>query len=269
MRWVAVLIGSLSVAVVSTATAAVPDPSLSREALFGAAFATPSAFSPSSVDFAAPGLRLSRDEQGETRFVPGLGIMRYTTGEVASFGGGDLPYVDSIRFSSASLDPRLGATLLRPGYAGAAGGQGLDVAYIRNWPQALSLDAGRLTFDVTPHAGLGVLAGGGRTAEAGALVKLQQKMLRAVGMGGGEKQGHLSLFAGASEQAVGFNTPHPQVAMGPDPDDGFISEAQAGIGFQRGVLEASFGFSHQSMRLDALGDESRIDNRVGLHISIH
>jgi hypothetical protein len=265
MRWAVVFIGSLSTMVAGSAVAATPDPVLSRQALFGAAFATPSP----AAAAVAPGLSLGYSDMGTARYVPGQGLLRLTSGELASFGGAGSPYVDSIRFSTVGYDPRLGPALLRPGATGASG-QNFDLSYIRNWPQAFSLDTGRLTFDVTPHAGLGVLAGGGRTAEAGALVRLQQKVLHAVGMAGGSDPGHLYLFAGASGRAVGFNPPmHTQAAMGPDPDDGFVSESQAGVGFERGVLQASLGFSHQSMRLDALGDESRTDNRVGLTISIH
>jgi hypothetical protein len=267
MRWVAAVIGSLT-AVATTASAAVPDPALSRQVLFNAAFSTPSSLSPSSVDFAAPGLSLGRDGQGESRLVPGVGLVRYSTSQVISFAGP--AYIDSIRISSAGVDPRLGSMLLRPGFTADSGGQNLDLAYVRDWPQAFKLDAGRLTFDISPHAGLGLRAGGGRSAEAGALVRLQQKMLRAAGLNGwADQPGRLFLFAGATETAVGFSGPHVQAALGPDPDDVFISEAQAGIGFQRGAMQASLGFSHQSLRLDTLGDESRTDNRVALRVSIH
>jgi hypothetical protein len=252
MRSVAVILGCVCLASAGAAAAATPDSVLSRQALFNAANATPAA------GVAASGLNLGQADRG---------LVRFSTGEASV--GGDGTYIDSIRISTADYGSRPGAALLRPNDLGGANSQGLDLAYIRNWPQALSLDAGRLTMDVTPHAGFGVLAGGARTAEAGALVKLQQKMLRAAGMTGQSDPGHLFLFAGATERTVNLNAPHTQAAMGPDPEDGFISEAQAGVGFQRGVFQASFGFSHQSMRLDSLGDESRIDNRVGLRISIH
>ena len=274
MRWMGVLIGSLAAVVSGAATAAVPDAALSRQALFGAAFASPSPLEPATVEAVsmalfAPGLGVERDDLGEARYVPGQGLLRFTTGQVASFGGGGQPYVDSIRFSTIGHDPRPGAAFLRPGAGTGFNSQGFDVAYVRNWPQAFTLDAGRVSFDVTPHAGFGVLSGGGRSAEAGALLRLQRSMLKAVGMGGAGQPGRLYLFAGASGRAVGYAVAHNQVAMGPDPEDGFVSDAQAGIGYQRGAVQASFGFSHQSMRLDALGDESRIDNRVGLRVSIH
>ena len=269
MRWVAALFGSLSIAASGAATAAVPDPSVSRQALFAAAFTAAPALAPEAPPLFGPGFLIGRDDLGQSRYVPGQGIVRLTSEQVTMFGGDGLPYVDSIRFSTAGYNPRLGQVLLRPGAPQGSNSQGYDLAYVRDWPQALSLDAGRLTFDVTPHAGFGVLSGGGRTAEAGALLRLQRKVLQAVGMSGSSQQSRLFLFAGATERTVGLNVARSQAAAGPDPEDGFVSEAQAGIGFQRGVVQASFGFSHQSMRLDGLGDERRIDNRVGLTLSIH
>ncbi|HTK33688.1 MAG TPA: hypothetical protein VL358_00190 [Caulobacteraceae bacterium] len=264
MRLVVPLVVGLYVLVAGAALAATPDSAQTNQALFSAAFAAPSVLGGLS-----PGLGLGHDPLGEARYIPGRGLIRFTTRQVASFSGDGAAYVDTIRMSTAGYDPRPGAAFLRQGYAGSANGQSFDLAYERNWPQAFSLDTGRLTVDVTPHAGFGMLAGGGRSAEAGALVRLQQKVLGAVGMSGSGQSGRLYLFAGASEQALDLNLARAPNRLGPDPEDGYVREAQVGVGFQRGLVQASFGFSHQNMRLDSLGGESRIDNRVGLTVSIH
>jgi hypothetical protein len=259
MRWVAAaLTAGLSIA--ATPATAATDSLLARQALFGAAFAAPSA-----IDGA--GLAVGDDGRTQSRYLPGRGLLRESTGDLVSFGPADAAFVDSIRLTTVGFDPRPGAALLRPDAAGGANGLTYDLTFIRNWPQALSLDTGRLTFDVTPHAGFGLSADGVRTAEAGALVRLQNKVLQAVGMAG-PGGGRLYLFAGASRRTGPVDPAHYLGAMSPNPEDGFVNETQAGLGFEHGLMQASFGVSHQSIQLNAMTDQGRTDNRIGLKISI-
>jgi len=71
---------------------------------------------------------------GPSSLCPGQGLIRFTTLQVASFGGDGAAYVDTIRMSTAAMTPpRRG--LAQSGICGGANSQGFDLAYERNWPR--------------------------------------------------------------------------------------------------------------------------------------
>lgn len=262
MRWIAALITSAAAGLVSGAALAADD---GRQALAGAAFSDSLAFSHDV------GLSVGQGLGGDagastTRYQPGQGLVRWTTGEVASFSRPGVSYLDSVRVSSAAYDPTPGATLLRPGAEGDAGRpQAFDVTFLRKWPSAVRLDAGRLNLDITPHAGLGVSSGGGQTAEAGALVR----MMKAMGVAG-QNAPRWYVYAGYRTRAMGLNLLRSDETIRRDhlADDGMARQIQAGFGARRGMFHALLGYTRETVTMRSLGEQTRSDNRVGLNLTI-
>jgi hypothetical protein len=265
MRWIAALLTCVAAVLASNAALAADE---SRQALFGAAFSNSLAFR-TAADVSSPGLGPA------ARYAPGLGLIRWTGGEVASFGRDGVAHVDSLRLSTASLDPVPGTTLLRPDAAGViAGPRAYDLTYVRNWPAMVSVTAGRVSLDITPHAGVGVSTGGVQSAEAGALVRLgeavQDRVLQAMGMGGAGDHPRWYLYAGASGRAVGLNLVRSEDGVRRDnvAGEGFVRQAQAGVGVSRGALHALLGYTREQVTMRALGPLSRDDERVGLTLQV-
>lgn len=268
MRWIGALaVCTLALGLASQAVAAGADDT--RQALFGAAFAT-------SGLSAASGLAGLSANGSTARYIPGLGLAQRTSTEVSGFAAAGARHVDSVRIVSTGYDPRPGLALTRPG-AGGFNPEDVDLTYLRHWPSIVSVDAGgNLSLDITPHAGLGVRSSGGRSAEAGALVRfgagLQDRVMRAVGMRGApEQRTKLYLFAGATAWAMERNlTPGDgAVRRSTLPEDGYVQESRAGLGLGRGAVQALIGYTRETTKLRSLGEDSRSDSRVGLTLSIH
>lgn len=265
MRWFAALLAcSMALGLGGRATAAED----ARRALFGAAFAE--ADRATNSRFA--GLA---DTNSGSRFIPGQGLVRWNVTEVVGFTPAGASYVDSVRIVATGYDPRPASTLLRPGGAGFES-EAIDLTYIRNWPSFVSVGAGGdLSLDITPHAGLGMMSGGGHSAEAGALVRfgagLRDRVLRAVGVAGPpEQRSKLYLFAGASARTLDRNLTRGEGAVQRTevPEDGYVQETRAGLGLGRGSVQALIGYTHETTRLRSLGEDRRNDHRVGLTFSI-
>ena len=213
-----------------------------------------------------PGAATSADGLAGLSYQPGEGLVRWRLGEPAVFG----PERDySLRLSTATLDANPALALLRPGAEGRADGrQAFELTFIRNWAGAVSVQSGRLSLDIPPHAGLGLSSAGTQLAEVGALLRLN-RMISAVGAKGVFDGSRVYLYAGAEGRASGMNLLSSQaLRLRDDPrGDGFVREAQAGLGFSRGALQASLGYTNERIRLKALGDGVRQDNRLGLTLS--
>lgn len=163
-----------------------------------------------------------------------------------------------------------------------------NVAYQRDWPGALKGRAGKLAFDVTTRAGIGV--GGSRgTAGAGATVRfgedLEEKVVARVTDALGVKtvdgesfgdRGRWYVFAAADGQAVGLN-----LLRNKDGDWGrggwssepasLIGEAQVGVGWKRGAVQASFGYLHREIKVDGIHNAETTkmeDGAVAFSVSI-
>lgn len=254
----------LTAALIAGAVTACAIPGLAlaaSDALVDAAFSErAAAFQPASLDFSETAA------VSAVRYAPGEGLMRWTTGEVASFARPGAAYTDSVRVSTMGLDANPGMTLMRPGaFTGAAGAQAYDVTYLRRWPAMFAVNNGRLSFDITPHAGLGFSSGGGRSAEAGVLARMARVVGDAVGAAP-----HWYVYAGYRKRAVGLNLMRGDEALRRDRliDDGFARQVQAGLGAQRGRLHALIGYTREEVTMRALGDQQRGDDRVGLNFSI-
>lgn len=149
-----------------------------------------------------------------------------------------------------------------------------NLTYTRGWPGAVSFSGGGLALDVTPHAGFGI-GSRGNSAEAGAVVSLSQTVknnLSALGIRDGRSygdQGRWYVFAAASGRAVGYNftgSLNRLQRSGVSTDTGsYIGDAQAGMGWRKGALQASFGYVQRKVKSHGIKEE---DNFVALTLSI-
>ena len=208
-------------------------------------------------------------------YLPGQGLVSWRSDAITAFGSPGGRHVDSLRVATATLDASPGRALTRPDLDGGMGdANAFEFTYIRNWPAAFSVQAGRLDLDLTPHAGFGLSSAGSQLAEAGALLRLgarvQDRMLRAMGADGALDGSRLFLYAGATRRAIGLNLLGKQALSGrANPrGDGSVREAQAGLGLKKGVVSAALGYTYERTRMRTFGGEVRQDNRVGLTVAI-
>lgn len=162
--------------------------------------------------------------------------------------------------------------------------QDYEVTYLRGWPGAMRREAGGYAIDVSPHAGVGVSTAGS-LAEAGATVTVGQSVdakvadkLGDMGVRDGASFGDAGrwyLFAAASGRAVGLNMMRKDGGWGgagwsTDPASALIADAQAGIGWRKGPVQASFGYQHREVKGNYMifGQEAKDDNLVALSLSI-
>ncbi|MFN3229121.1 MAG: lipid A-modifier LpxR family protein [Asticcacaulis sp.] len=149
-----------------------------------------------------------------------------------------------------------------------------NLTYTRGWPGAVSISGGGVALDVTPHAGFGI-GSKGSSAEAGAVVSLSQTVknnLSALGIRDGRSygdQGRWYVFAAASGRAVGYNftgSLNKLQRSGVSTDTGsYIGDAQAGMGWRKGALQASFGYVQRKVKSHGIKEE---DNFVALTLSV-
>jgi hypothetical protein len=186
-------------------------------------------------------------------------------------GGGGT--VDRLRMAAGSATPSVpGAPLWLP-----VGAETFDISYTRGWPSALSLQSGDYAMDVTPHAGLGVTSAGG-SAEAGATVRFgAAEALQRLGVAPGGlfgQQGRWYFYAAASGRAIGYNflpTDNGWRRSGMSLDDGaYVGDAQAGVAWRKGDLQASFGYVGRTVKIDGLHNlpDARRQSMVAFTVSL-
>jgi hypothetical protein len=217
-----------------------------------------------AVAYASP-LSTAADGTAGLSYQPGQGLVRWRYGE--ALVGPSENY--GLRLSTATLDANPATALMRPGApANGDGLQAFELTVIRQWVGAVSVKSKRVSLDITPHAGLGLSSAGTQLAEVGALLRVN-RAIDAVGAQGLLDGARLSLFAGLQGRATGANLLSTQALGVRDNSrgNGFVREAQAGVGFNRGVLHASFGYTHERLYMKALGEDVRHDSRVGLTLA--
>jgi len=149
----------------------------------------------------------------------------------------------------------------------------------RDWPSAMSFDAGRYDVDLTPHAGLGLGDRGG-TAEAGARLTLEGKRTPAQRLGVQDgsvfgDEGRWYMFAAASGKAVGLNMRNHLNSWGGagwsmDASSTLVSDAQLGVGWRKGPMQTSLGYLYREVKGEHMlwGQETRDDSVVAFSLSI-
>jgi hypothetical protein len=118
----------------------------------------------------------------------------------------------------------------------------------RAWPQAIRLKTGAFGFDLSPHAGVGVSSAGGAQG-AGAILRFGQGLALADREGG--KRGGWYLFASADREMLGYNFMRGEEAwkragFGGDPG-AQIGDTRAGLAWNNGPIEASFGYLYREV----------------------
>ncbi len=243
------------------------------------------------ADFVLPaygGASLNQSRLVGPGHVVGGGLAVYSSNEVTL--GAGAAGVDSVRMSLSSVArPYGGVITAGPGNLADPQAQSVDVRYIHGWPSALKWAGAGYALDVSPHAGFGVSNGGG-SAEAGAMVRFGTDVGRGVANKLGLHEvdsstyagkGRWYIFAAASGQAVGLNmTPGapgmPRNSWSSESTSALISDAQAGVGWRKGDMQASFGYVHREIKSDVseltsvTGSPTKIsDSMVAFSLSIH
>jgi hypothetical protein len=226
---------------------------------------------------------------GAGRLVNGQGLAVSSTREVSVTEPGGA--VDSVRMTVNGLQRAPGGVVLAaPGGLFAADTQDVDLRYTRGWPSLLKLSAGGYGLEVSPHAGFGVSSNGG-SAEAGATVRFGTGAAAKIAHGLGLRtvdpdsfagKGRWYLFAAASGQALGLNmTGNGQggVQRGWTSETtnsvSTVSDAQAGVGWRKGDMLASFGYIHREIRgvsdpqFGPANQGKFSDSMVALSLSLH
>lgn len=193
--------------------------------------------------------------------------------------------VDSVRVSMASVAPGAAfapLSLVRPDST-AFDARKIDVTLTRGWPSAVKLEAGKYALDFSPHAGFG-LGGTGGSAEAGATVRLgkniEDRVTDSLGLrDGGEafgQRGRWYVFAAASGRAVGLNMLRGQegdwtrAGLTSDVSSKLIGDAQAGVAWRKGPMQASVGYIHREIKAKdvIMGMATQEDSMVALSFSL-
>jgi hypothetical protein len=189
--------------------------------------------------------------------------------------------IDSLRITLAEPDTH--NRLLRlPGAPDAE--PAYEVSLVRHWPSAMSFETRTFGLDFTPHAGVGMSNSGG-VAEAGATVRLSQKLdkaalerLEAMGISDGTAlggQGRWYVFAAISGRAVGLNMLRSDGGWNrggwtTDPSSKLIGDGQLGVGWRKGWMESSVGFVHRTVKGQHMifGQGSKPDSLVAFSFAI-
>jgi len=193
--------------------------------------------------------------------------------------------VDSVRVSVAGVARNAAFAplrLVRPD-SDIYEARDVDVTLTRGWPSAVKLEAGKFALDFTPHAGFGFGDAGG-SAEAGATVRLgksvEDRVSDSLGLRDGSEafggRGRWYLFAAASGRAVGLNMLRGQdgdwsrAGLTSDVNSKLIGDAQAGVAWRKGPMQASVGYIHREIKAKdiIMGLATQEDSMVALSFSL-
>ncbi|MGE5565822.1 MAG: DUF2219 domain-containing protein [Parcubacteria group bacterium] len=158
--------------------------------------------------------------------------------------------------------------------------KGFDLRLSRDWPDAVSVGAGDQKLSVTPHAGVG-LTDAGPGAEAGATVSVEDRVagrLEGIGVRDGKSfgdKGRWYMFVAGGSRTVGLNMLRgadgglQRAGWSTDATSALVSDAQAGVGWRRGAMQASIGYMHREVKPHepVAGFEKRDDNLVAISFS--
>lgn len=181
---------------------------------------------------------------------------------------------------TGSVTDAAGRAPLAPVDATAFDPKGFDLRVSHDWPDAVQLGSGDQHLSVTPHAGLG-LTNAGPGAEAGATVSVEDRVagrLEGLGVRDGKAfgdKGRWYWFIAGGSRAVGLNMLRgadgglQRAGWSTDSTSALVSDAQAGVGWRRGAMQASFGYMHREVKPHepVAGFEKRDDNLVAISFS--
>jgi hypothetical protein len=216
-------------------------------------------------------------------YVPGAGPVQWMASEIALPRTGSA--VDSLQIRVGGVRRGVGGLPFNLDRA-PFDARDYEVTVAREWPRAVSFDAGPYDLDLSPHAGLGVSSVGG-SAEAGAMLRLSVKRdrdeavrrrLAAMGVRDGSsfgESGRWYLFAAASGRAVGLNllrgdSGWTRAGWSTDPSSALIGDAQVGVGWRKGDVQTSLGFIHREVKGQHMifGQETRNDSLLAFSFAV-
>ncbi|MDO1558929.1 DUF2219 family protein [Brevundimonas sp. 2R-24] len=150
--------------------------------------------------------------------------------------------------------------------------QAYDISYTRGWP--VRYQGETMDVELIPHAGVGATSDGG-SVEAGATIRIGETQVVDGRRYGDE--GRWYLFAAGSGRAVGMNWRRNLNGGwsrdGMSHDAGaYIGDAQVGVAWRRGDVQASFGYVHREIEAEGLAgegfDRDRTEGLLAFQISI-
>jgi hypothetical protein len=225
-----------------------------------------------------------------TTYRAGEGVERWRADTLVR-SGPESRTVDTVRLWRGGVDRDPASLFSRSEPFDAADADRYSLEVTRGWNRALSLKAGGLDLDVSPRAGLAVSDRGGG-ATAGATVRLGPDLEDEVvgrvtdvlgGLGvktvDGASFGNRSrwyLFAAADGRAVGLNVMRDaegdwsRRGWSSDPS-AVMGEAQLGVGWRKGAMQASFGYVHREIKATGVhnAENTKIeDGAVAFSLSI-
>jgi len=151
-----------------------------------------------------------------------------------------------------------GLPVLHPDKDAAFEPEGFDVRVKQDWP-AVRLDAGEQDLQITPQAEI-AFSDAGPGAGAGATVSLEDKVagkLGGLGVRDGRSfgdRGRWYLYAATSGRSVGLNVLRGaegrfrREGWSTDGTSALVSDAQAGVGWRKGPMQASVGYMHREIK---------------------
>lgn len=181
---------------------------------------------------------------------------------------------------TGAVTDKAGRAPLAPADEAAFDPKGFDLRVSHDWPDAMGVQAGDQRLSVTPHAGVG-LTNAGPGAEAGATVSVEDRVagrLEGLGVRDGKSfgdKGRWYMFVAGGSRAVGLNMLRgadgglQRAGWSTDSTSALVSDAQAGVGWRRGAMQASFGYMHREVKPHepVAGFEKRDDNLVAISFS--
>lgn len=165
-----------------------------------------------------------------------------------------------------------------PGDRGLVDGETYDLRYVRGWNGPVGETSSGLQISLTPHAGVG-LGAGGESAEAGATLRIGSDLDRLVrdGRDFGERA-RWYIYAAGSGRAVGYNFARTRdgdfARSGVSHDAGaFMGDASVGVALRRGPVQSSFGVVYREIKARGLrtghGDDTEVsEGLVAFQLSI-
>lgn len=184
-----------------------------------------------------------------------------------------------ISLGGAIRDER-GLPALSPSDKNRFEAEGFDVQVTQAWPAVRLRTGAARHIEVTPSTGL-ALTEAGLGAQAGATISLQDRVADRLGDMGvkdgrsfGER-GRWYLFAATSGRSVGLNMLRGadgelrRAGWSTDATSALVSDAQAGLGWRKGHVQASVGYVHREIKPQhgLMGMENKDDDLVAVSFS--
>ena len=214
-------------------------------------------------------------------YEPGAGLIQWSVGQTQSMRRDGA--VDTLTVSQGRLAARPAFIPRTPDEQAFDGDQQMQVTLTRDWPAMMRLLGRRYGVDLSPHAGVG-MGGEGGSAEAGATVRfgknLEQRVSNALGGvrdgASFRDQGRWYIYAAASGKAVGLNMLRGedgdwrQAGWSSDPASRVIANAQTGVAWRKGPMQAAFGYLQRraKVRKEVEGVDTRADSMVAFSFSL-